>query len=428
MRALDELAGCKGQFGGPGARNEIARHTEALLERLRGTRFPDAEDLIRLHETVLFLRAYPQSARVARLADGILFSFGERMAGVDLDVFDDPEISGIAGTAVSTAFSREFAHSLATRHPGALAIDWDNFANPERLGPVLGRLIPEAYEDYAVQPHADWRGWMERASHDAAWLTEGVDSTTYELLEIPLRWELGCVSSRSGLRLPRRKLFYHSGPFLKRSDVSIEAELASPRLILTGVPPGQATTVLGIIVDASAARYRELYGFQHPDQQHVYHADLGRGVDIYFFGVTRQRRLPLRAYHAAMFFKNGVPMGYVESLSVDRRCEVGFNLYYTFRDGETAWLYTRILKLLHQRLDAACFSIDPYQLGHENEEAIASGAFWFYYKLGFRPEAREIATLAAQEAGKIASRPGYRTSSAILRRLAVGPLVFTVTA
>ena len=182
--------------------------------------------------------------------------------------------------------------------------------------------------------------------------------------------------------------------------------------------------MLGVIVDASAARYRELYGFQHPDAEHVYHADLGRGVDLYFFGVPRESRLPLRAYHCGMYFKNGVPMGYVEGLSRLERCEIGFNLYYTFREGETAWLYARILKLLHRQLGVTRFSIDPYQLGHENEEAIESGAFWFYYKLGFRPADRKTAKLAEREEAKASARPGYRTPPPILRRLAAAHLFY----
>ncbi len=106
--------------------------------------------------------------------------------------------------------------------------------------------------------------------------------------------------------------------------------------------------------------------------------------------------------------------------------ESGFNLYYTFRDGETAWLYARILSIFHHLLGVTAFSIDPYQIGYENEEGIESGAFWFYRKLGFRPTKPEIMKLVLREEKKLASRASYRTSPATLRRLAEGPMIFEV--
>jgi len=51
-----------------------------------------------------------------------------------------------------------------------------------------------------------------------------------------------------------------------------------------------------------------------------------------------------------MFFTNGVPAGYVELLSFFERAEVGFNLYYTFREGESAWIYAQVLRLFRQVL------------------------------------------------------------------------------
>src|SRR5271169_4863410 len=107
MRALDSLAAMKGQFG-----RAAARTTVDLLEQLSRARLREPADLIRLHETVLFLRAYPQSPRVLRLADEILFSFADRLNGVDHEPFEDPEVSGIAGTSLSTNFSYENARSL----------------------------------------------------------------------------------------------------------------------------------------------------------------------------------------------------------------------------------------------------------------------------------------------------------------------------
>jgi len=135
----------------------------------------------------------------------------------------------------------------------------------------------------------------------------------------------------------------------------------------------------------------------------------------------------LRAYHAAMFFKNGVPAGYVEVLSLCERAEVGFNLYYTFREGESAWLYARLLRLFHQVLGVTCFSVDPYQIGHENAEAVDSGAFWFYRKLGFRPTSPEVVRLVAREESRMQKTPGYRSSKRTLEKLADGHLLYEIS-
>ena len=335
--------------------------------------------------------------------------------------FEDPEISGIAGTGLSTNFSFDVARSLVDRHGRAIQIDWENYAQPDRLGPTLARLIPMAGEDAAVEPHVDWRAWFERAHGTLAWLLENVQPEIYDLLEIPLRWELGdSAASRSRTRIPRRAIFFHDDPFLKRSDVSLEAEFGAPKIAMQK----HSSKILDLILDTSAVRYRELWGFTHPDRAHVYHADLGRGVDFFLFSVDPRWRLPVRGYHGGMFFKNGVPIGYVEGLSLMERMEVGFNLYYTFREGETAWLYAKILKIFRERAGTTCFSIDPYQLGHENEEAIDSGAFWFYRKLGFRTSAKELEPLIEREEARIRADRTYRTPRATLRKLARAPMLY----
>ena len=415
-KVLAALAEMKGQFG-----PDAARRTAALLERATHARLRDPADLIRLHEVVLYLRAYPQSPRVLRLADKILFSFADRLRRVDRDPLEDPEISGIAGAGLSTNFSYDVAQSLAARYP--LHIDWENYEHSDRLGPVLARLIPLAGEYAAVEPHVDWRYWFERARGTVKWLLAHVDRQTYDLLEVPLRWELGdSFATRSRTRILRRRIYYHRSPFLKRSEISLDREFAAPKTTMTRIARPQK--ILNTILDTSAVRYRELWGFTHPDAAHVYHADFGRGVDFYFFGVPPEWRLPLRAYHAGMFFKNGVPIGYVEGLSLFERMEVGFNLYYTFREGETAWLYAQILKIFREQLGVTCYSVDPYQLGHENDEAIDSGAFWFYRKLGFRSTSNKLAALIEREESRIAANREYRTPPATLRRLAEAPLIY----
>jgi len=104
--------------------------------------------------------------------------------------------------------------------------------------------------------------------------------------------------------------------------------------------------------------------------------------------------------------------------------EVGFNTFYTFRGGEAGWIYAQVLRFLCHRMGTTCISVYPYQLGHENEEAIESGAFWFYRKLGFRPGRPELQELVEREEQKIAADSKYRTPARTLKRLAAGHVFY----
>jgi hypothetical protein len=211
---------------------------------------------------------------------------------------------------------------------------------------------------------------------------------------------------------------------IARREVSLVDELNTPPIAVEKLSPGLGEKIVEMARETSAVRYRELHGFTYGDSRRVLRADLGRGTEAFLVGVPPENRLPLRAYHAALIFKNGVPVGYFEGLSIFERMESGFNLYYTFREGETAWLYARILRLMRQLLGVTVFSIDPYQVGHENEEGIESGAFWFYRKLGFRPVRPDLMKSTLAEERRIAADPRRRTSARTLRRLAAGHLLF----
>ena len=58
--------------------------------------------------------------------------------------------------------------------------------------------------------------------------------------------------------------------------------------------------------------------------------------------------------------------------------------------------------------------MEPFQFGADNDDAIASGAFWFYYKFGFRPVDKEIFEQVELEQQKIKKRKNYRSSAKTL--------------
>jgi len=416
-----------------------AARIERLLTRLERARFRDAASLARFHEALLFLRAHPHNARVVRRSEKLLAGFSGRVArlraaGADLSPLEDPEVSGIAGTAYSAIFTWPAACHLAARYPGAVEIDWEAEEWVERLGPSLPRFILFLEDDSLVEANVPYADWLAAAGEGLAWLLKRLaawprapeeKTELYDLWRVPIRWELGNTpAARTHTRLPARRLFYQRTPLIRRSEVSLAAELAGPPLPLRPVARRRAEALLDLARDTSAARYRELWGFTHGDPRYVLEAEAGRGVQFFLWGVPSEWRLPLRAYHAGFYVKNGVPIGYFETLSFIERVEVGFNVYYTFREGESAWLYGRLLRLLNQVLGVTSFSMDPYQIGRHNEEAIKAGAFWFYRKLGLRPMRAELARLADAEAEKIRTRPGYRTPPRILERLAEGPMIY----
>lgn len=439
-RLLEQLEGSARSFGpGQGAR------TERLLTRISRRRFEDAASLVRFHEIALFLRAYPQSAGVRRLADEALASFESRVerlraGAADLSALDPAEVSGIAGTSLP-APGYDVLRRLAGRYQRRLTLDWKGYEGANRLAATWPRFFPLLEEDSLVESAVPYPAWLAaargRSGRVLDWLLRRFESLPipekeraelFDSLELPVTWELGgSAASRTSMRRLPRRVFYHRRPLIRRSEVDLKQALFAPHLPPRRLSTIEGTRILNLARESSAVRYRELYGFTHGDPARVLRADAGRGVEILLSGLPPERRLPLRAYHAALVLKNGVPVGYAEGLSLFERMELGYNVYYTFREGESAWILGRLLGLFRRLLGVTAFSVNPYQLGYENEEAIESGAFWFYRKLGFRPARRDLERLVEAEEARMASRPGYRSPPRVLRRLAGGHLIFDGT-
>ena len=421
----------------------------ALLNQLRELRrrskqkIRDTDTLISYHELLLFVRAYPESAAVVRLAEKELRGFSKRVEwlrdhDVDVSVLEHPEVSGIAGTPVTDTFGFHIVRWLMKQYPAHTSIYWDWFEDENRLAATWPRFMPLLAEDASVEANVPYREWLRAARGpraELAWLIDRFDelplpedqrAELYDSQKLYVQWNPPYRATRTGLRAPGRNVFYHQGPLIQRRDVSLNDEVVQPSAPLRKLSLTEGERALDRARDASTTRYRELYAFTHGDPRYVYHVEVGRGVELFLVGLPPGKRLPLRAVHALMIYKNGVPVGYFESLTLFERMESGFNLYYTFRDGETAWLYARVLNVMHHFTGATAFTLDPYQIGHENEEGIESGAFWFYRKLGFRPTRRELLALAEKEETKIATRKGYRTPPRALRELAKGPMIFQV--
>jgi hypothetical protein len=206
-RQLMQLEASRYKFG-PGEATPIVK----LLNRLDTTRFPDPPALIRFHETLLFLRAFPQGPAVVRATERILNNFHKkvealRKAGADMDDFDTFEFSGIAGTEMEDTLSFDVAKWLINRLPGKVEIAWDNYDPGRELGTTGPRFIPLLEDDANVEADTPWQQWLETAAGAAGrkknatapWLINRFEQLSlppqqkaelYESLRVPLRWKL----------------------------------------------------------------------------------------------------------------------------------------------------------------------------------------------------------------------------------------------
>lgn len=436
-RLLHQLEESRSRFG----RGEAARVAE-LLSALGERRFSDTASLIRFHEALLFLRAFPHSPEVVRQSERLLRDFWKRVArlekaGADMGEFDALEVSGIAGTVMQDTLSFDVMRWLVDRVPEVEMV-WDDYSEERAMAAAWPRLIPLLEEDGDVEANIPWQRWLQAAAgskkRNLQWMVRqfarmpapGTEkSLLYDSLRIPVRWQLDNQRfSRTRNWQPVGRVFFHREPLIARGEVLLARELAQTSPVLHRLSRKQGEAVMNMIREVMLVRYRELYGTTLGDPRSVVRAEVGRGVSIYLWNLQPARRLPLRAYVAGFTLKNGVPINYVEAIGLCEWMEMGFNTFYTFRGGEVAWIYAQALRCLVALTGAKCISMYPYQLGDGNEEAIESGAFWFYRKLGFRPGRKDLLKLVEREEERIARDPKYRTSPRILRRLAAGHVFY----
>jgi len=435
---LEQLEARKRAYG-PGCTREVER----LLKAWRGAQFDDAQSLIRFHDTLLFLRAFPQSAEVARVSDELLATLEPQVkkllnSPVNTGIFDDESVSGIAGTTITNTWTYQLAARIAARYRKHARAKWNVDERYRQMTTVLPPLLPLLDDDSYVEADTPYLKWIEAAAghqkSDLLWLLDSfadlpfppqTRTSLYDSLGVEILWDLtGSPASRTLARRPVAKLFVHEEPLLPRKQISLEREVFSEPLPLRKLSRKQGAAIIGMVQDAVTVRYRELQGTTYGDPNQVVQTDIGRGLQLFFWGLDPQWRLPLRAYYAGFALKNGVPINYFEAIGLFEWMEVGFNTFYTYREGETAWIYSQYLRLLHQIAGTTCISVYPYQIGKDNDEAINSGAFWFYRKLGFRPGRTELLALAKREEARMSRDPNHRTSAQTLRKLAEGHIFF----
>jgi hypothetical protein len=352
---------------------------------------------------------------------------------------------GIVATPVSNVFTHRFVTTIAGFYPGRIEIDWDAYDESEDAD-LLAVISPVVswHEKDAIENDDDFdpRAWLRlsRSVDDASSLgallrllsTSGLSRelqrTLYEDAEIPVRWTLSEFgASRTGRRVPFDRVFFQDGPTVGRAS-NLRTELARPAAPLTLLPEAQGRGYVRAITEVLGSRCRELFPLIGSSPDEVYLHEPGRGVGIVVYGSLPEIRLPLEANHGLMLIKNGVPIGYGLGAMLFDRCEIAINIFPEYRSGESAFIFERVAHLFVAHFGARVLVIRPYQVGEDNEEALESGAFWFYFKFGFRPVRPRVRALAEEEWGRIAADRSYRSPIKTLKSLAKSDIFFHLEA
>jgi hypothetical protein len=140
-------------------------------------------------------------------------------------------------------------------------------------------------------------------------------------------------------------------------------------------------------------------------------------MQIVLYGMVPEMRLPFETNYGIMLVRNGLPIGYGVAATWFERTEIAINVFPAFRSGESAFSFEQLYRVFYHHFGTEVFLVRTHQLGEDDEEPLESGAFWFYYKLGFRPVKAAYRRRAEREARRIAQNPGYRCSRATLKGL-----------
>ena len=407
----------------------------ALLEALDGRSLATSDQVLRLHEVLCFLRAYPDGPRLRARVVAMLATFERR-----------PDLrrhrraladTGIAGTSIEYRFFWPTAHWLVRRWGRHLGIVWADLDQRDRLADLLPLLA--AYGETPALDEIDYspRQWLARLKGpdetDAGFLVrrfaalhmdEFTREKIYDQLDPPLRITPGAGTPS------RTRAWCATGPTVFRrrpldgGRPDLGAELRRPPRAVRAVSRREGQQLIDLARASMVTRSRDLDAFSWGDPDDVRLADCGDGLQFAVIGTIPARRLLLEAVYGFLTLMNGVPIGYVLNSALYGSAEIAYNVFETWRGGESGAIYGRALATVRHLFGCDSFTIYPYQLGDGNQEAIETGAWWFYRKLGFHPRDPDALRVMAQETKRMQVRPTHRSSAATLRRLARANLFY----
>ena len=412
---IDELYSIRNKFG----KAEIERKIY-LLQNIN-TDFVKGKNALQLfYDTILFLIAYPENKLLYSFANLSLQKMEQSVSSAE-KLQHSLYNSGVTKSSVCAAFSFEIVKWLRQKHPLDIRLVSLEAAD-EQIRSILTVVMQKVETEKMQETKAAWKAWIENSLKEGEDLLDGFinifeNSTLRPEVKDELWNTIGInteidFSSHCSLSGKLVQPYFHRSIIRKLSN---QVEFKPKKVKLTTAEAEQ-------IIDSSRMilirQLREIdpISFTYPDGVVYYH--LQRGYSIALVNMIPQRQVPNDCYLGYTVFKNGLPVAYAGSWIMFDSSRIGLNVYPYYRGGEAQYIFQLVLQVHTKVFGLKRFTVDAYQIGKENYDGIQSGAFWVYYKAGFRPIEKIQKELAAAEEIKIKTTPGYRSPITVLKKLA----------
>ena len=417
------------------------RTAKAAILHAVGTAHLGSIDLVtRWQDDLLFLLAFPDDALMREIASALLRKVErlvKRLPAADRAAADD---TGIAGSKSRHVFAWPIARWLVSAHPRDVDFDWPSMTDTAHLDRLIRSVVQRAEDDAFESGEWSVREWiaLARGSHhatDLAWLvSRGAASVStarmfgamYDAAGVQVRWTLaGSRAAVSSNLLSTVRL--HARTSMRPPPTSPVRHITRPLSAIARLGPERVREVIDVARAALAVRCREVEAVSLANPDDVWLADLGEGTQLAIIGTLPQHRLSLESNYGYLLLSNGVPIGYGGVTPLFQQANTGINIFDPFRHSEAAFVWAQMLRAFHALFGVKRFVVNAYQFGEGNDEAISSGAFWFYYRLGFRPVNADVRRLAAKEQARRAANKSHHSTSAALKQLASGDMHLTLS-
>ncbi len=394
----------------------------ALLKSLSKLPWKNAVQLNQLQDLLLFMAAHPENETIRQLTEQALHKIAQFFKRTN-DLEKEYADNGYPHTRMITRFSHDLLSWMNQWPECALEIDSFDGAGTD-LNTLLRMTLPalERDETTAGLSNDDLLHALQIKKKDklSFLLREfsKLDDNPFikDHLWDELKVWIGIHAkdqkfSRAFNRVPVPEIFMQQ-ELLKKFDHNelIQKTLPSPQKMTLQ----QQTDIAAVIKKSLILTMRETDPSTYMDESTLRWYPLERGISVAIYGMKPDRQLPLQSYVGYTLFKNGFPVAYGGSWIFGRYAMFGLNIFEAFRGGESGYIMCQLLRVYRQAFSIDYVEVEPYQYGKDNPDGIKSGAFWFYYRYGFRPVDKQLRSLAENEQLKIRSKQGYRTNPEIL--------------